>query len=63
MPRRRPPFISRNTVLPDSRVHPTDEAFDLKSANRSPYDLASVFVSLAACLSKLFCSGHSQQRA
>jgi len=40
MPRRRPPFITRKAVLPDPDMRPTDEAFDLKPANRSPYDLA-----------------------
>jgi len=36
----------------DRRMRPTDEAFDLKSANRHPWpDL--VFASLAACLSEL----------
>jgi hypothetical protein len=61
-----PPFIMRHAILPDPRLRPTDEAFDLKSANRSPDDIwlsdvrLAVFVSLcssrAARLSEL-CSG------
>jgi len=43
-------------VLLDLRMRATVEAFDLKSANRSPWP-GLVFASLAACLTEL-CSGH-----
>jgi hypothetical protein len=38
-------------------MRPTDEAFDLKSANRSPVIWYSVLASFAACHTEL-CSGH-----
>src|SRR5262249_26956866 len=51
---RLPPFIMRHAILSDLRMRPTDEAFDLKSANRSPDDLdLALGVCFAARLSEL----------